>query len=211
MRYTGRGTRTRTHWEIAVLAFLREDRMHPYEMQRLLRARHKDDLLALRPGSLYHAINRLVRARLIEPVATGREGRRPERTTYRLTPEGRRTLVAALREMVAIPRPEASEFFAGLSFLVYLDPADAAAQLEQRAARLDEDIAGLTATRKRLIGRVQRVNLLEEEYLLVMRRAERQWVRAVLADLRARKLSWSLEAILTAVRAAKRTPPPRKD
>jgi len=186
-----------------VLAFLREARMHPYEMQRLLRARHKDELLALRPGSLYHAIARLARARLIEPVATGRHGRRPERTTYRLTPDGRRELAAGLREMVANPRAEASEFFAGLSFLVYLDPADAAAQLEARMRRLDEEIAALAAARKRLIGRVRRINLLEEEYLLAMRRAEAKWIRAVLADLRLRKLSWSLEEILKARKDAR--------
>lgn len=186
-----------------MLAFLREARMHPYEMQRLLRTRHKDELLALRPGSLYHAINRLVRARLIEPVSTGRHGRRPERTTYRLTPDGRRELAASLREMVASPRPDASEFFAGLSFLVYLDPADAAAQLEARARRLDEEIAGLAAARKRLLVRVRRVNLLEEEYLLAMRRAEAKWIRAVLTDLRSRTLTWNLEEILKARKDAR--------
>src|SRR6185436_12424022 len=117
-------------------------------------------------------INRLVNAGLIAPVAKERAGRRPERTTYRLTPQGRRDLSRSLRQMVATPRREPSEFFAALSFLVYLDPEDAAAQLEARARRLDEEIGGLTATRARLIARVQRVNLLEEEYLLAMRRAE---------------------------------------
>ena len=181
-----------------MLAFLREARMHPYEMQRLLRARHKDELLALKPGSLYHAINRLVRARLIEAVATARHGRRPERTTYRLTPEGRRELAASLRDMIASPRSEASEFFAGLSFLVYLDPKDAATQLEARMRHLDEAIAGLTTARKRLVARVRRVNLLEEEYLLAMRRAEAKWIQAVLADLRSGTFSWNLEEILKA-------------
>src|SRR4029453_19107495 len=84
MRYSSGTKGARTLWEVAVLAFLREDRMHPYHMQRLLRARHKDEILALKRGSLYHAINRLVRAGLIEPVSRDRAGRRPHRTTYRL-------------------------------------------------------------------------------------------------------------------------------
>src|SRR5262245_12015496 len=92
----------RTVWEVAVLAFLREGRMHPYEMRRLLRERHKDELLALKAGSLYHAINRLSRAGLIEPVSTGRQGRRPERTTYRITPGGREELIRCVRKMVGI-------------------------------------------------------------------------------------------------------------
>ena len=37
--------------------------MHPYEMQRLIRERHKDDVLDLKRGSLYHAIDRLEKAR----------------------------------------------------------------------------------------------------------------------------------------------------
>jgi DNA-binding PadR family transcriptional regulator len=196
--------RARGHWEVAVLAFLREGRMHPYEMQRLLRARHKDEILSLKRGSLYHAINRLVRAGLIEPVATGRAGRRPQRTTYRLTPQGRSDLSATVRDMVAIPRREPSEFFAGLSFLVYLDPPDAAAQLEERARRLDEQIGALAATRRKLLTRVRRINLLEEEYLLAMRRAELRWVRALLVELRARAFSWNLDDILKAVRATAR-------
>jgi DNA-binding PadR family transcriptional regulator len=170
--------------------------MHPYEMQRLLRERHKDELLTLKKGSLYHAINRLARAGLIEAVSTEREGRRPERTTYGLTPEGAKELSEMLRAMVAIPRREASEFFAGLSFLVYLEPADAATQLEDRARRLEQEINELTDARKRLVTRVKRINLLEEEYLLAMRRAELRWLRTVLEELQAREFTWNLEEIL---------------
>ena len=54
--------------------------MHPYQMQRLLRLRHKDEILVLKRGSLYHAIGRLMRAGLIAVKTTGREGKRPERT-----------------------------------------------------------------------------------------------------------------------------------
>ena len=75
-------------WEIAVLALLRERPMHPYEMQRLLKERHTEDLLPLKRGSLYHAIDRLVKSGLIEAVETTREGNRPQRTTYRLADGG---------------------------------------------------------------------------------------------------------------------------
>jgi len=204
MRYIDRANQpSLTHWEIAVLAFLREDRMHPYEMQRLLRERHKDELLALKRGSLYHAINRLTRDGLIEPVSTQREGRRPERTTYRVTTRGATALTERLRAMVATPRRETSEFFAALSFLVYLDPADAAAQLNERIRRLEAEIKQLTAARTRLIGKVRRVNLLEEEYLLVLRRAELRWLRTLHAELRADRFTWNLEEILSSLRAAK--------
>lgn len=195
--------KSRNHWEVAVLAFLRERPMHPYEMQRLLRERRKDELLALKRGSLYHAINRLARSGLIVAVETSREGGRPERTTYQLTPVGERELLATLRAMVAEPRAGASEFFAGLSFLVYLTPEDAAAQLHERVRRIDAEIGALTTRcRAALAHAVERINILEEEYLLAMWQAERQWVAGVLEELRTGQLTWDLDAMLARAREA---------
>src|SRR5690242_14900046 len=76
-------TKHRNLWALTVLCLLRERPMHPYEMQRLIRERHKDEFLDLKRGSLYHAMERLQAAGLVEPMETFREGRRPERTVYR--------------------------------------------------------------------------------------------------------------------------------
>jgi len=116
-------------WELAVLALLREKPMHPYEIQRLLKSRHKDDVLVLKRGSLYHAIRRLVEAALIEELATTREGLRPERTTYAITPAGQAALMDWLKRRVAVPFHEQSHFMGSLSFLFHIDPAEAAAGL----------------------------------------------------------------------------------
>jgi DNA-binding PadR family transcriptional regulator len=190
-------------WELALLCFLREDAMHPYEIQRLLRERHKDVVLDLKRGSLYHAINRLLRSRLIEAVETGRSGRRPERTTYRITSQGSEELVRWLREMIAVPRHEASEFMASVSFLLHLTPEDAIVQLEQRAARLEQQIGALGAGMKSVIAWVKRINLIEDEYLLAMRQAELVWVRGLITEIRSGELTWDLEEIFRLVRAAK--------
>lgn len=187
-------------WEIAVLALLREQPMHPYEMQRLLRERHTDELLPLKRGSLYHAIDRLARAGLIEVHETGREGRRPERTTYRLASGGESELVRRLRQMIATPQPESPEFMTSISFLVHLKPADARKQLEARARRLEHEIERLDAGMKPLRDRIGRIHLVELEYLVAMRRAELAWVRGLTADIRSRRLRWSLPRILSMIR-----------
>lgn len=44
---------------VMVLALLRESDMHPYEMVRLLRARHDDRLITVTNGTLYHTVARL--------------------------------------------------------------------------------------------------------------------------------------------------------
>ena len=188
-------------WEIAVLALLREAPMHPYQMQRLLRLRHKDELLVLKRGSLYHAIGRLMRSGLIAVKATGREGKRPERTTYRIMPAGRDALVNTLRKIVATPRRESSEFMAAMSFLVLLSPDEAGRQLKERARKLNAEIAQLTAGLASASTHVLRINLLESEYLLAMLKAELLWVREIGKEIQAGKLRWDLEAIFREVRA----------
>jgi DNA-binding PadR family transcriptional regulator len=190
-------------WELAVLCCLREEPMHPYEVQRVLSERKKDEVLALKKGSLYHAIGRLERTGLIEPVEISRNGRRPERTTYRMTESGGAALTRSLREFIAHLRPEPSEFKASLSFLVYLQPDQAAVELEARSTELEQQIAGFDVALRVLTPRIGRINMIETEYARAMRRAELSWIRKVLEDLRAQRLTWDLEVILDAVRSAR--------
>lgn len=183
-------------WEIAVLAFLHEASMHPYQMQRLLHLRHKDELLVLKRGSLYHAIRRLIRSGLIEVEKTGREGKRPERTCYRITRAGLSAFLNALRKIVAIPRRESSEFMTALSFLVHLNPKEASQLLEQRDKHLDTEIGQLTTGLATASQHVARINLIETEYLLAMLKAERAWVQRLKKEIREGTLAWDLKAIL---------------
>ena len=183
-------------WEIAVLALLREAPMHPYQMQRLLHLRHKDEILVLKRGSLYHAIGRLLRVGLIAVETTGRDGRRPERTIYRITPTGLEEFKVTIRKTLATPRREASEFMAAVSFLVYLDPGEAVLHLKERAQSLDAEIAQRTAGLAAASVQVQRINLIESEYLLAMLKAEAAWIKGLEKEIRRGRLTWSLKAVL---------------
>lgn len=189
-------------WEVAVLAQLREAPMHPYQMQRLLLMRHKAEILALKRGSLYHAIARLLKAGLIEVETTGRNGKRPERTIYRVTLAGQEGLFASLRRMVSVPRHESSEFMAAMSFLVHLPVEQAAAYLEDRCCRLEAEIAVRAGSLLGAAAFLPRIHLIESEYLVAMLRAELAWVRALAIDLRARELTWNIDEIISEVRAA---------
>src|SRR5271154_1344836 len=191
-------------WEIAILALLREEPMHPYQMQQLLRERHKDEILVLKRGSLYHAINRLLRAKLIAVVSSARHGRRPERTTYRICPAGRQQLVHSLRHMISVPRREPSDFLASMSFVIYLTPSVAAAKLTERAQHLEQEIRASEGLLKRVAVRVQRIHLIESEYLLAMRRAELNWVRGVVGEVRSGRLTWDLQKIFVQLRASRK-------
>jgi DNA-binding PadR family transcriptional regulator len=189
-------------WEIAVLAFLREGPMHPYQMQSLLRLRHKDEILALKRGSLYHAIGRLVRDELITAKSTSRDGRRPERTTYAITATGRKEFSRVLRQIIAVPRRESSEFMAAMSFLVHLTPAEALPRLEERAHHLENEIVLRSAGISAASAHVLRINLIESEYLIAMLKAELAWVRDLISEISSGDLAWNLKSVLKEARTS---------
>jgi DNA-binding PadR family transcriptional regulator len=178
--------------------------MHPYEMQRLLLERHWDEVLVLKRGSLYHAISRLLESRLITATGVSRNGRRPERTTYRITPEGEHELLRWLREMVSVPLREPSVFMASVNFLIHLTPGDAIEQLEVRVRGLAEEISATETAMKPVAARIPRFHLLESEYLLWMRKAELEWVRRLVSDLRSGQLTWDLKKIFDEIEAARK-------
>ena len=204
---TAKEAKTPSLWDLVVLSMLHEGTMHPYEMQRLMRERHKDELLVLKRGSLYHAINRLLRLGFIDAVEIGRNGRRPERTTYQITPAGEQALTEWLRQMVSVPQRETTEFTAALSFLVYLNPEDARSLLELRAQALGDEIQGLGEALQTLRKRVGRINLIESEYLIAMRKAELKWVNGLIVELQSGQFTWDLQEIIRAIRAAKTVSP----
>ncbi|MGA8820862.1 MAG: helix-turn-helix transcriptional regulator, partial [Xanthobacteraceae bacterium] len=91
---------------MAVLALLFERPMHPYEMGVILKQRHKEDSIKLRYGSLYTVIELLLKRGMIAAKETEREGRRPERTVYQITPTGTEELHDWMADLIGMPAKE---------------------------------------------------------------------------------------------------------
>lgn len=169
---------------LAVLVLLFERPMHPYEMAATMRERGKEKSIKLRYGSLYTVIDALEAAGLIVPTETVRDGARPERTVYAITPAGRAEMNDWLREWIARPEKEYLRFEAGLSLMPALPPdhvadllRDRLARLEHRLTEVDAEIA--TATAQGL----PRLFLIEDEYQRALLDAERQFVARLQAQL----------------------------
>lgn len=101
---------------LTVLALLITGPRHAYEMHRFILDTHKDFVTGL-PRSMYHAVDRLLRAELISVVGTDRAGTRPERTVYAITDAGRTELAGRVRRLLEHPEPDATLFAAALSFV----------------------------------------------------------------------------------------------
>jgi DNA-binding PadR family transcriptional regulator len=176
---------------LAVLAVLLEGPRHPYQMQRVLQDRHKDYTNG-RGRALYHAVVQLQRRALIEPVQTSREGRRPERTVYRITPEGREQFESWLTDLLRVPDAAHPLFTAAVSFLGYLSPDRALSCLRDRAVALEIKIAALQGAMAALRDRagLPRLATIEHEHTLALARAELDWVRSLVDDMESGRLRW---------------------
>jgi DNA-binding PadR family transcriptional regulator len=170
---------------LTVLAQLQERPMYPYEIAAVLRERGKDQAIKINWGSLYTVVQNLEKNGFIEAIEVVREGRQPERTTYRITEAGRAEVRDWLRELIGEPEREYSRFEAGLSDAGILPPDEVTALLRQRLDVLGKENEKSEAMLAMLeeSGQVPRLFLIESEYHLALRTAEAEWVRGLLAEL----------------------------
>lgn len=176
---------------VAILALLGERDMHPYEMLQLLRERREDELVKVRPGSLYHGVERLLRDDLIEEVGTDREGNRPERTTYRLTACGRGALDQWVDEHLGQVENSYPSLPLALAEVHTLTPQRVRERLAQRLVTLEQQIDGFRRDREVVAERkVPPVYVVAPEYRLAMCRAERDFVAALIHRIGSLELTW---------------------
>jgi DNA-binding PadR family transcriptional regulator len=172
---------------LAALGALLERPMHPYQLARVLAGRG----VPANRGSLYDTLEAMTRAGWTEPQPARRDGTRPQRTPYALTPAGRAELARRLDAQVREPRREFPEFLGAVSHLGVLGPQRAAEALTERAGRLTALIA---ETQRRLdealAQNVPRLFVIEAEYALALLNAERDWVLAAADDITSGRLAW---------------------
>jgi DNA-binding PadR family transcriptional regulator len=179
---------------LTVLSLLSERPLHPYQIERVIRERHKEWAMG-KTRSLYHAVDRLVADGLIEPLETSREGKRPERTIYEITELGREEQQAWLIDLFEEPVSEHPLFLIALSFLAYLPSPVALEALRVRGVALEGQVASVEVWIRALNQelRLPRPVTIETELFLALHRAELEWVRSIVAEIESGKLHWDEE------------------
>lgn len=108
--------------ELAILGFLKEGRLHGYELKRHI-AMLTGHYRPVSDGALYPAIARLEREGLLtRRTEPGRAG--VERRTLELTAAGEAELMARIRQPEDLSISDRSRFFTMMAFLHYLSPAE---------------------------------------------------------------------------------------
>lgn len=177
---------------VAVLAYLTQRPMHPYELQRNLRDNDAAQTFKLSYGALYSVVGQLARAGFVEPEGSSREGNLPERTVYRLTPEGMAELHDWLRELLGEPRQEFPAFVAGLSLIVVLPRDEVVDLLTGRIQRLEANADRIRAIVAETTGQgVHPIFLIEDEYRCALVTAEIHFIRDLITRMTTGQGAWA--------------------
>jgi len=194
---------------VLTLALLHEQPMHPYQLHQALVERGDTRLVRVSPGAVYHGVERLERDGLVEVVGTDRDGRRPERTTYRLTDAGRTAFSQRLTSFLGDDHPSYPLFSVGVAEATELPATEVAAQLRRRRDREEARRVDLEARhRMALDSGLPRRYALDVEHDLALMATEITWLDATIAEIERGDLDWDspfptdYKARIAAARAA---------
>jgi DNA-binding PadR family transcriptional regulator len=128
-----------TSTRLLVLGAVRENGpVHGYELRQGLLSWGADEWANVTPGSIYNALKTLVQDGALEVRGTGRQGARPERTVYQLTPGGEQEFQRLVRQTLWGSRLPNHPLLAGLAFFPLLPREDVAEAMRHRADGLRE-------------------------------------------------------------------------
>ncbi|WP_428341169.1 PadR family transcriptional regulator [Mycobacterium sp.] len=167
---------------ISVLALLRGRPMHGYEMFQTLVERHADRIVKVRPGSLYHVVDRLTDEKLIRHAGTVRDGKRPERAIFEITDAGVEALADRVGQLIAEPTHEFPQFAVALAEIDTLSGDAAADAVDDRVGALEARAAEIMALRDASVAPAG--YLVAFDYLLATTQAELCWLRGFASSMR---------------------------
>jgi DNA-binding PadR family transcriptional regulator len=108
---------------------------HGYQVRRELLTWRADTWAHVAPGSIYQALRTLTKHGLLEEVGT-ESGGGPERTVYRLAPDGETEFFHLVRNAVSDPADTLDELSAAFGFLHLLPRGEVATLLDYRVRAL---------------------------------------------------------------------------
>ena len=168
---------------LLVLGVLHRGDFHPYEIKRRLKAAMVECYIDVDVGRLYYAVRQLEKEKLITAVAEERVARGGVRTIYRLTDGGRAEFRKGLHRQFEAEGPVSQTLYGALLFLHLAEPDTIRHILRRRITKLDELIAKLGPVRKELAPVLSTGGEHLLDHLDRQRRLDRDWLKALLADL----------------------------
>ena len=127
--------------KLLLLGLLRDHPMYGYRMNELIDA-HLASSVQLTKPTAYRFLNQMAELGWIN-FSEEREGNRPTRRVYAITPEGETEFFRILRESLASFEPPPFHGTIGLAFMDSLPPVESVTLLGQRRAVIEKKLAAL--------------------------------------------------------------------
>jgi DNA-binding PadR family transcriptional regulator len=173
---------------LLILGVLHRGDFHPYEIKRRLENAMVECYIDVDVGTLYYAIKQLEKEGLISPVSRERVARGGMRTVYRITAKGKAEFQALLHRQFEEDGPVSQTLYGALLFLHLSDLATVEELIRRRIARLDELIAKLAPIRKELTPVISTGGEHLLRHIEKQRHLDREWLKGLLADVKARRV-----------------------
>jgi DNA-binding PadR family transcriptional regulator len=173
---------------LLILGVLHRGNFHPYEIKRRMQNAMVECYMDVDVGTLYYAIRQLEKEGLIAAVSRERVARGGMRTIYRITPKGKTEFQKSLHQQFEEEGPVPQTLYGALLFLHLSDLAVVEDVLQRRLERLDELIAKLGPIRKELAPVISTGGEHLLQHIEKQRRLDREWLKGLLADVKARRV-----------------------
>lgn len=168
---------------LLLLGLLSTQSQHGYQINEFIE-HNLGRVTLMKKATAYALLTRMESSGLVE-AEDEREGNRPTRRVYSITPDGSALMQEMLVAVLADPSATLPPGDIAVMYVASLAPSDAIAALERRIEAMDEHIAELESTplHPNVIG----VDLAIERRLTLMR-ADREWFQSLITRLRAGRL-----------------------
>ena len=183
--------------------------VHGYFLRRELLTWHVDEWANIQPGSIYNALRSLKKDGYVEETGTESEGKRPERTTYSITPEGEVEFLRLLRGALwTVETFDIGPVMALTSFMYALSREEVLAALDHRVREIDAKIASNKYSIEDVHRSTSTPAYVREIFELSISRlrGEQTWVRGLSERMRAGEYTFAGETKKPKVVQPKETP-----
>jgi DNA-binding PadR family transcriptional regulator len=171
--------------------------VHGYFLRRELLTWHVDEWANIQPGSIYNALRSLAKDGYVVESGTEADGKRPERTTYRMTAEGEVEFLQLLRHALwTVENFDLKPVMAITSFMYALSRQEVIDALEHRVTQIDAKVVSNNYNVDDVRRSPSTPAYVREIFELSTGRlrGEQQWARELIQRLRAGDYTFAGEA-----------------
>lgn len=174
--------------KLAILGMLMEGDRHPYEMLQTMKERSMHHYIKIQDGSLYYAIDRLLKDGYVTVIDVIKDSNRPDKTIYRITESGKMLFQQLLIDSFMERAPFFKPINAALAFAHHGDERRIAEALAAAIAETERRVERLRDVYEEHIPTVPRSSLYIMRGFYEHAMLELDWMRRLHKDAEAGRL-----------------------